>query len=106
MANMKPGCFYRFRLAGRADYVEGFLFDGSYYIGDDIVGSVASYGRLHFRRLPQPDAPPIPAFIAGVVEDLRLTLNSGEICALIEVAGINTPKKYSDFPLSRYRDNL
>jgi hypothetical protein len=101
METMKPGCFYRFRLAGRNEYVDGVFFDGLYYLGDDVVGCVAAYGRLHFRRLRQVDAPPIPAFIAGNVEGVRLTLNSGEICELIEVTGISMPRRDNYFWLPR-----
>ncbi|NUT77778.1 short chain dehydrogenase [Pseudomonas sp. C1C7] len=76
---MKPGERYVVDSVERAHHFPGFFLDGKYYLGPELQTAVGWLeGQQFFYDQLDPTGEPVfPGRIAGIVEDLTLTLGDG-----------------------------
>jgi hypothetical protein len=76
---MKPGERYTVESIERAHHFPGFFLDGKYYLGPELLTAVGWLEGQQFLydELDPTGEPVFPDRVAGVIEDLTLTLADG-----------------------------
>ncbi|AZF36476.1 Oxidoreductase [Pseudomonas sp. R4-39-08] len=84
---MKPGERYSIESQERTHHFPGFFLDGKYYLGPELMTAVGwlEGQKFLYDELDALGDPVFPERVAGVIEDLTLTLNDGARLKLKEV---------------------
>ncbi|AZF10001.1 Oxidoreductase [Pseudomonas sp. R2-37-08W] len=84
---MKPGERYLIESQERTHHFPGFFLDGKYYLGPELMTAVGwlEGQKFLYDELDALGDPVFPGRVAGVIEDLTLTLNDGARLKLKEV---------------------
>ncbi|AZF15197.1 Oxidoreductase [Pseudomonas sp. R3-18-08] len=84
---MKPGERYLIESQERTHHFPGFFLDGKYYLGPELMTAVGwlEGQKFLYDELDALGDPVFPERVAGVIEDLTLTLNDGARLKLKEV---------------------
>ena len=84
---MKPGERYSVQSVERGHEFPGFFLDGKYYLGPELLTAVGwlEGQRFIYDNLDPSGEPVFPARIAGIIENLTLTLMDGTPLALSSI---------------------
>jgi hypothetical protein len=106
---MKPGERYLIESQERTHHFSGFFLDGKYYLSPELMTAVGwlEGQKFLYDELDAQGEPVFPERVAGVIEDLTLTLNDGARLNLKEVrfhAPLEQPEPKSTRKIEGWRN--